>query len=162
MLWAGDFNRHHLLWDRDEDTHLFTGRAEQAAEKLINLLAEYDMAMPLPKGIPTLQHMHSKRFSRQDDVFCTQGILGHITQCKVVAALQPTCTDHFLIVTQMTLPQNCMNPEPRRNFRETDWNIFRKKLAHNLNSCPDATPITALEQLNTATVTIQKSNQTGD
>jgi len=27
MIWAGDFNRHHPLWDRDEDTHLFTGEA---------------------------------------------------------------------------------------------------------------------------------------
>ena len=24
MIWAGDFNRHHPLWDRDEDIHLFT------------------------------------------------------------------------------------------------------------------------------------------
>ena len=27
MIWAGDFNRHHPLWDRNEDTHLFTVRA---------------------------------------------------------------------------------------------------------------------------------------
>ena len=27
MLWYRDFNRHHLLWDREEDTHLFTADA---------------------------------------------------------------------------------------------------------------------------------------
>ena len=27
MIWAGDFNRHHPLWDRDEDVHLFTRQA---------------------------------------------------------------------------------------------------------------------------------------
>jgi hypothetical protein len=30
VIWAGDFNRHHSLWDRDEDTHLFTGEARRA------------------------------------------------------------------------------------------------------------------------------------
>lgn len=27
MLWCRDFNRHHPLWDREEDTHLFTADA---------------------------------------------------------------------------------------------------------------------------------------
>ena len=27
MVWAGDFNRHHPLWDDDKDTHLFTNQA---------------------------------------------------------------------------------------------------------------------------------------
>jgi ribonuclease HI len=52
-----------------------------------------------------------------------------------------------------------MNPELRRNFRETDWNTFRKKLAHNLNSRPDATPITTPEQLNTATSNLTSAIQ---
>jgi len=63
MIWAGDFNRHHPLWDRDEDTHLFTPAATRKADRLINLLAEFDMEMKLPKGTPTLQHMRSKRYS---------------------------------------------------------------------------------------------------
>ena len=54
MIWAEDFNRHHPLWDRDEDTHLFTRQAQRVAEKLIDILAKYDMTMALPKGIPTL------------------------------------------------------------------------------------------------------------
>jgi exonuclease III len=28
MIWAGDFNRHHPMWDRDEDTHLFTAQSQ--------------------------------------------------------------------------------------------------------------------------------------
>ena len=55
MLWAGDFNRHHPLWDRDEDTHLFTRQAMKSAEGLIRMLADYEMEMVLPKGVPTLQ-----------------------------------------------------------------------------------------------------------
>jgi Endonuclease-reverse transcriptase len=52
MIWAGDFNRHHPLWDDDKDTHLFTTQALRNAEGIINLLAEHDMEMSLPKGIP--------------------------------------------------------------------------------------------------------------
>ena len=54
MLWCGDFNRHHPLWDRNEDTHLFTVEALQKAGPLIELLADYDMEMILAKGVPTL------------------------------------------------------------------------------------------------------------
>ncbi|KAF8952061.1 hypothetical protein BDZ97DRAFT_1612106, partial [Flammula alnicola] len=60
MLWCGDFNRHHPLWDRDEDTHLFTPAVLNSAGRLIELLADYGMEMMLEKGVPTLQHMRSK------------------------------------------------------------------------------------------------------
>ena len=78
MLWAGDFNRHHPLWDRDEDSHLFTTQATRVAEKLVSMLADYSMGMPLSKGIPTLQHMRTKRYSRPDNVFCTPSLLGDV------------------------------------------------------------------------------------
>jgi endonuclease/exonuclease/phosphatase family metal-dependent hydrolase len=45
MIWAGDFNRHHPLWDDDEDTHLFTREATRNAEAFIELLADFDMQM---------------------------------------------------------------------------------------------------------------------
>jgi hypothetical protein len=83
MLWAGDFNRHHPLWDRDEDTHLFTQQATRHAENLIELIATYELEMPLPKGVPTLQHMVTGRYSRPDNVFCTANLIGLITQCEV-------------------------------------------------------------------------------
>lgn len=60
MLWAGDFNRHHPMWDRDEDLHLFTAQYQRPAKKLIAMLADHNMTMPLPKEIPTLEHMCTK------------------------------------------------------------------------------------------------------
>ena len=60
MIWAGNFNRHHPLWDDDNDLHLFTQPALRKANKLIDLLASYDMHMALPKGPPTLKHMVTK------------------------------------------------------------------------------------------------------
>ena len=62
MIWVGDFNRHHPLWDKDKDTHLITQQANRFAEGLIELIANYNLAMSLPKGIPMLQHMVTKRY----------------------------------------------------------------------------------------------------
>jgi len=60
ILWGGYFNCHHPMWDRDGDTHLFTKKAIDKAEELINSVADQEMYMPLPKGIPTLKHMVTK------------------------------------------------------------------------------------------------------
>ena len=105
MIWAGDFNRHHPLWDSDEDTHLFTPQVTRRAEGLIELLATYDLTMPLLKGIPMLQHMVTKRYSRPDNVFSTPGVSELIVKCEVIPSLHPTSTDHFPIVTDILLPQ---------------------------------------------------------
>ena len=148
MNWAGDFNRHHPLWDRGEDTHLFTAQAQRAAERLINMLAKHDMEMALPKGNPTLQHMSSKRFSCPDNLFCSASIRDCITRCEVVPSLCPPCTDHFPIVTHLTLPQSRIADAPNYNFRDTDWDAFRKALANNLPACPTA--IETEEQLTAA------------
>ena len=150
MIWAGDFNRHHPLWDDDEDTHLFTNQATKAAERLIGLLADHDMQMVLPKGIPTLRHMRTKRYSRPDNVFSTPGIQDRFIKCEVDASSRPTATDHFPIVTHLLLPQERTNTPPSLNFRETDWVEFRKKLAPRLKRSPDKPTITNIEQLNKA------------
>lgn len=60
MIWAGDFNRHHPLWDLNSDTHLFTAKAMDMAEQLYDQLNLFDFSMALPKDTPTLQHMRSK------------------------------------------------------------------------------------------------------
>ena len=101
MVWAGDFNCHHPLWDRDEDVHLFTRQATRAVEGLIGLLADYEMQMVLPKGVPTLQHMRTKKYSHPDNVFSTPGLQELVSRCEV----DPASTDHFPIITQILLPQ---------------------------------------------------------
>jgi ribonuclease HI len=150
MLWAGDFNRHHPLWDDDEDVHLFTRQALRDAEGLIGLLADHEMQMVLPKGIPTLQHMRSKRYSRPDNVFCTLGVQDSVVKCEVDPALKPTSTDHFPITTHIQLPQERVDASPSFNFRETDWDEFRRKLEPRLRRSPGKPVITNVEQLSTA------------
>jgi hypothetical protein len=149
MIWAGDFNRHHPLWDRDEDIHLFTRQATRDAEGFIALLAEYDMQMSLPKDQPTLQHMRTKKYSRPDNVFTTSGIQDNITRCEVDPSSRPTSTDHFPIITHISLPQERVNTSPSYNFIETDWDDYRKKLKTKLRRSQDTPVITNMEQLNT-------------
>ena len=137
MIWAGDFNRHHPLWDRDEDTHLFTRQATRDAEGLLEVLADYEMQMLLPKGVPTLQHMRSKRYSRPDNVFSTPLLQDAIIKCEVDPTIRPTATDHFPVVTHIQLPQERINAPLSYNFRETDWEEFKKKLEPKLGRTPD-------------------------
>ena len=59
MLWTGDFNRHHSLWDYERNSHLFTAVADKAVQIIISLIADYDMAMPLSRGINMLQAWQS-------------------------------------------------------------------------------------------------------
>src|SRR6202522_1549053 len=150
MVWAGDFNRHHPLWDRDEGVHLFTQQANRLAGGLIGLLAEYDLVMALPKGIPTLRHMVTGRCSRPDNVFSTAGISDLITRCEVVPSIRPPSTDHFLIVTNLQLLQKRVDNTPLIYFREVDWEEFRKKLTDKLSTAPDPRQVDDQEKLLTA------------
>jgi ribonuclease HI len=159
VIWAGDFNRHHPLWDRDEDTHLFTGEAQRAAERLINLVAEHDMEMLLPKGIPTLEHMRTKKYSRPDNVFASPGTQDFVDKCDTDLSLHPPCTDHFPITTTLTLPQQKSNPAPRYNFREADWDSFRKTLTKKLAQNTKPAPLTNIAQLNKAANEIMNALQ---
>ena len=52
MIWLGNFNRHHPLWDEERNAHLFTANNLDAAQTLLDLLADHNMIMALPKDIP--------------------------------------------------------------------------------------------------------------
>ena len=69
MIWPGDFNQHHPLWDEERNSHLFTTNNLDATQILLDLLTDYDMFMALPKNIPTLRATHSKNLTHPDNVF---------------------------------------------------------------------------------------------
>jgi hypothetical protein len=94
------------------------------AENLINLIAENNMVMALPKGIPMLQHMRTKRYSRSDNFFCTERLQDSIMTCNVVEQDRPYSTDHFPIATTFDIPQRKSNTVGRRNFRDVEWESF--------------------------------------
>jgi len=53
-IWLGNFNRHHPMWETEENDRLFTHQNLNEANTLIDLLADHDMQMALPHGIPTI------------------------------------------------------------------------------------------------------------
>jgi hypothetical protein len=150
MIWAGDFNRHHLLWDKNKDTHLFTRKATDAANSFIDILGEFGLEMALPKDIPTLQHMVTKKYSRPDNVFCTQQLFEQLVRCKVDARIHPPATDHFPIVTKLTIPQNRISEAPAHDFHNVNWEKFHRRLERELQDVAGPIPISTEEQLKEA------------
>ena len=104
------------------------------------------MSMALPKGISTLQHMVTKRYSRPDNLFCTGNLLDWIIKCEVDPILQPTSTDHFLITTKLLITQERTIETPSYNFREVDWGLF--SVREKLNKLSKPTIINNNKQLN--------------
>ena len=129
------------------------------AENLIELIATYNLTMPLPKGIPTLKHMVTKRYSRLDNIFCTEGLKNIIVSCEADPTIQPTSTDHFPIITKLLVPQERVKSTPSFNFREADWDVFNRELRTKLNMLPAETTINNIEQLNTAASHLTKAIQ---
>ena len=43
IIWLGDFNRHHPLWDEERNAHMFTKAALEAAQPLINMISIHYM-----------------------------------------------------------------------------------------------------------------------
>src|SRR5882672_1282842 len=45
VVWLGDFNSHHPMWDKDRNMHLFMRSNLARAQVIIDLLANYDLQM---------------------------------------------------------------------------------------------------------------------
>jgi ribonuclease HI len=161
MMWCGDFNRHHPLWDRDEDERLFTPQALRDASLLIEIMANEGMEMALPKGEVTLKHMVTNLYSRPDNVWCSSDLIHRVVRCEVDAYIQPPCTDHLPIVTILEIPQDRIAPVPSRNFRMVDWEAFNETLRVNLDSIPPPVELKTEEEIQQAakdlTLAIQKT-----
>lgn len=72
MIWAGDFNRHHPLWDENRNKHLFTHENLTKAQIIIDMQVKYNMSQVLPKGIPMLIATNSGNHTRPDNVFVSE------------------------------------------------------------------------------------------
>jgi ribonuclease HI len=146
-IWLGDFNRHHPHWDDPEDTRLFTRDALNAAELLIEAVAEAGLEMILPSGMPTHQHNVSKCWSRLDNVFLSDHSTDLLISCATLPEQRGVCTDHLPILTKLDMSVQT-NPERSfHNFRDIDWDQFRKALGENLERLDPQTPIISQTQL---------------
>lgn len=132
MIWAGDFNRHHEWWDKPADHHLFTDRAREEAQLLIDLTADFEMEMALEPGVPTLEHMATKNEYRVDNVFVSADLTDRILICEVHPGEAPAGADHYPIDTTLDLATDLAEERRTRNFRLVDWKAFNDELSARL------------------------------
>lgn len=137
QIWLGDFNRHHPYWDDPNDLRLFTTEALRVAKSLIEAVADAGLDLILPRGIPTHCHNVTKRWSRLDHMFITEDSVDAVTACGTLIDHRGINTDHVPVLTELNLGLVTNEVRPLPNFRDVDWDEFRKALAINLGLEPE-------------------------
>jgi hypothetical protein len=157
VIMAGDFNRHHSLWEDEGNVHLTTGEA--LMQPLLEVIYRFDLKMALPPAIPTLQALSTGNWTRPDNVWCSNHTSGLFMRCDTDPGLRGPNTDHLPILSILDLPPTRHTPKPTRNFRDTDWKEF-KDLLQEILSCSVPKKLTsktefraALDVINTAIAT---------
>ena len=145
-IWAGNFNRHHPLWDDPRNCHLFTNHNLDMAEPLLVLIARHRMKMALPEGMPTLRAMSTGNFTRVDNVFLSDMVLNTMIKCTTRPENLPPRTDHFPIETVLDISALLVDVEPWRDFRRVDWEDFIKTFRTRLGRLPTPTVIRTIEK----------------
>ena len=159
MIWVGDFNRHHPLWDKSRNSHLFSPANLSTAQPLLDLLAAHDMTMVLPKDIPTLEVLNTKNYMRPDNVFCSMELIGKFVSCNTNPSARPLRMDHLPIISVLDTELPDSSPTPRPNFRATDWGAFAEHLKVLLHAAPLTEHIDMPEVLNTAVANLTSAIQ---
>lgn len=143
MLWLGDFNWHHPMWETVKNCHL--NSSDEDMRTLIKLLGDYDMELVLLPGTSTL-HTAWNRWTRPDNVWRRCGASDPVVTCGVDPSLCPPITDHMSILTEIELPIQRSTPSPTKNFHEVDWMEFSNSLKEKLNSRSPACQITSKQE----------------
>jgi hypothetical protein len=74
------------------------------------------MEMMLPKGLPTLEVMSTKNWTRPDNVFCSANLVDKIIRCDTDPSRRGPGADHVPIVTTVELPITQTGSNPLRNL----------------------------------------------
>ena len=106
---------------KGKNGHLFTGGNLERAQILIDVLAQLDLQMALPKDIPTLQALVTGNHKRLDNAFVSSRITGYITKCTTLPDERPARLDHILVITEIDISLEKWEELLQPNFRITDW-----------------------------------------
>ena len=144
------------MWDEERNNHLFTNANLDAAEELIEIVANNQMEMALPKDIPTLTNS-AGNMTRPDNVFISRNARQWIIKCDTSPEDRPPKADHYPIHTTISFPFRITTSKTAWNYRDTDWTKFQEQLTLNLQAVPPPQILTsvasmenALNALNTA------------
>jgi ribonuclease HI len=148
LLWCGDFNRHHPMWEGAHNSHLYSSDAN--VQPLLDLVFHYDMIMQLPPEIPTLEALSTGNWTRPDNVWCSSHTSDRFISCNVDPSLRPPHTDHLPIISVIDFSVTRAETTKSRNFRLVDWEEFTTKLKEILDANPSPRPITNSEEFDTA------------
>jgi len=77
--------------------------ATEAAEKLIEAIADAGLDLALPSGIPTHEHSVTKCWSRLNQVFLSEHSNDLLTSCNTQPEVRGINTDHLPILTELSL-----------------------------------------------------------
>ena len=94
------------------------------------------MVMLLLKGIPTLQTMVTKNWTRVDNVFAMHNTEHLVVACNTDPRQRGPGTDHVPVLTTLDLEIPAAAAISRRNFRAVDWSKFRQMLTDQLDKIP--------------------------
>ena len=125
MFWLGDFNRHHPMWDEEQNSHLFTTSVLNSAQKLLDLLADFSMVQALPKDIPMLQSSSSGNWTRPDNIFCTDHSEEILVLCTTDPGQRGPKMDHVPILTELDLAVPLAPNTEMWNYRAVNWKEFK-------------------------------------
>ena len=129
VVWLGDFNRHHPMWEDDSNERLF--EPTDYIAPLIDLLYKNDMLLALPKGIPTFQTA-ARNWTRPDNVWRYNTPDDPVIRCDVVPAIRPPMADHLPIVVELAMPLPRAPEAKTLDFRQADWPTVNLDLAQRL------------------------------
>ena len=147
IIWVGDFNRHHPMWDDPKNSHLFTRHNLDEAQVLIHAITEQNLYMALPKHIPTLKVMASKNYTRTDNVFVSIDMHNALITCDTKPYDQPPRTDHMPIDTTIDLELRRNTEKMRYDFRAINWDKFNETLANKIQNQVLSTTLTCSADL---------------
>jgi len=144
-LWQGDLNRHHPLWDKAQNAHLFTKENLELMQPLLNMLGRHNMKMALLAYTPTLWAHNTGNHTRVDNVFCSMNLLNVIVKCDTDNELCPVKMDHYPIITWIDICTPRTKIAPKHNFRQVNWMELVKTLKENLTNLPLPTEIPSIQ-----------------
>jgi len=143
ILWLGDFNRHHPIWEDEANECLY--EVEEFISPLIDLLYKNDMLLALPKGIPTLQST-TGNWTQPDGVWRSNAPDDPIIRCDVVPSIRPPLADHLPIITILNLSFPCSSAPKSLNFWLGDWMAINLVLKQRLEEQSPAVHIKSGEE----------------
>ena len=160
LVWAGDFNRHHPMWDEERNVQLFTNANIDSAQVLIDILTEHGLEMALPHGKPTYHVERNGNWTRPDNIFCSPSAIDVLTRCTTVPEDWPSGLDHLPIDMHFELPIIVNEPTESVNYGGADWDTYRERLTREIDSIPDPAPIVSQEQFTTVVSDVMSALQT--